>query len=272
MGTEEAFLQTKIAYENYFSQQEQKFFDINRVPGNGILIFPLSMSRLHKGQDPKALYDFLCFFDQKLVEKSVDVIFLYTNGLYFNNVGVSPEYRKKTTAQMLTHKQELNRLIKKHNRFSPKAIHFLPWDYIILQCDTYLELQAEFLKLMDADSVFKQLIDCEIKTTTETMLEARAFIIEESIVTYLIRNKKIVLPMTLSDANAWRLLLYSGRCLMPDVYLYQKKLLPQQVSSQDQWFHQTTSYSMYNMEKRILVDYNKIDFSALTQGKAVEYS
>lgn len=238
---------------------EDQFFDINRIPGNGVLVFPLSMSRLFAGQDPKTLYDFLCLFDEKIEERTVDIVFIYTNGLYFNNRASSSTLRKKTTAQMLTHKQELANLFKKNKKFPPKSIHFIPWDYLILQAENYLTIQSLLNKLVDSDSTFKALINLESKNNADDCLESQAFIIEETIVTYLIRNKLVQLPNTLCEPDGWRLIFYQGRCLIPDVYLYQNNLLPQvKLDKTKGWFAQLTSSAMYNMKRNILVDYNKV--------------
>lgn len=243
---------------------EDQFFDINRIPGNGFLVFPLSMSRLFSGQDPKSLYDFLCFFEKKLEEMTVDIVFIYTNGLYFNNSSNSLILRKKTNAQMLTHKLELSKLIKTGKKFSPKSIHFIPWDYLILQAENYLGLHSVISKLVESDPFFKTLINLETKIGLEDILGNQSFIIEETIVTYLIRNKLVNLPNTLSDTNGWRLIIYPGRCLIPDVYLYQTNLLPQKKANQsDGWFAHLAAAAMYNMKRKILVDYNKIKVGSL---------
>lgn len=85
------------------------------------------------------------------------------------------------------------------------------------------------------------------------------FIIEETIITYLIRNKWVSLPHTLSKTDGWRLLFYPGSCLTPDVYLHQNKLLPPNQNIQwGHWFDKLTSSAMYNMEKRVLIDYTKV--------------
>lgn len=267
-----SYLENKNSGALYLKNMDDDCFDISRVPGNGVLIFPLSMSRLHLGQDPKTLYDFLCFFDEKVIEKNIDVVFLYTNGLYFNNVEASSSYRKKTTAQMLTHKQELDKIIRKHNKFSPRAIHYLPWDYVILQSEQYLDLHSQMAKLMESDRIFNQLLRLEMKSNIEPSPEAYAFIIEETIVTYLIRNKLVPLPTTLSDMNGWRLLVYPGGCLTPDVYLYKEKILHQnKLINSDNWFNRLTSSSMYNMDKKVLVDYNKININDLVRGDCIDF-
>jgi|GEM_PF-936547 len=242
---------------------EDQFFDINRVPGNGFLIFPLSMSRLHMGQDPKSLYQFLCFFENKVTEKTIDVVFLYTNGLYLNNHGMSSSLRKKLNAQMLTHKQELNKIIKKHNQFTPKAIHYVPWDYILLQAATYLDIYAIVLKIAETDPFFRKLLNVEINIKLDKNLENYDFIIEETIVTYLLRQKLVALPNTLANPNGWRLIFYPGRCLIPDVYLHKKEILPQSKFENEDWFSTLTSSAMYNMERKILVDYNRVNLDLL---------
>lgn len=195
------------------------FFDLNRVPGNGLLIFPLSMGRLHAGQDPKTLYDFIKFFETKITEKTVDVIFLYTNGLYFNSPEESSATRKKTNSQMLTHKQEFLKIIKKKNEFSESAFYFLPWDYVLLQAEKFLDLYALLQQLKTTDMVFKRIVEMEIKDDI-FLPENYDFIIEETIVTYLIRQKFVRLPHTLSRSDGWRLIVYAGNCLLPDVYIH----------------------------------------------------
>ena len=185
------------------------------------------MSRLFLGQDPKMLYDFLCFFDKKIIEKTVDIVFVYTNGLYFNNTENSAELRQKTNAQMITHKRELSNLIKKGGRFSPRAVHYISWDSLLLQADNYMDVYAKLLKLSESNTYFKQLLTSEAKADLNY-----DFIIEETIITYLIRNKWVSLPHTLAKSDGWRLLCYPGSCLMPDVYLHQNTILPHNPKTQ----------------------------------------
>ena len=94
---------------------ENKFFDINKLPIDGYLIFPLSMSRLATVQSAEKCYEALEFFEKKITKISLDVIFLYTNGLYFNNNEPALEVRKRTTDQMLSHKNAIMNLILKKN-------------------------------------------------------------------------------------------------------------------------------------------------------------
>ena len=77
------------------------------MPANGFLILPLSMSKLHTSQSPVEIYAFLGRFADKIRTISVDVILLYTNGLYFNAEQSAMSLRKKSTNQMVTHSRAL---------------------------------------------------------------------------------------------------------------------------------------------------------------------
>jgi len=238
-----------------------KFFDINRIPGQGILVFPLSMSRLSTAQNPQLIYSFLQKFESKVTEKTVDVVFVYTNGLYSNSHNESYEVRKKLIAQMITHKRELLTIIKKDNQFSVSAIHFICWDDLILQTNNYLELFATLLKIYNTDNFFKSLVRSESRGKEITTAQID-FILEETILTYLIRQKLVTLPFTLSNQNGWRLICYAGHCLTTDVYLYQKNLLPTnyKIIHQD-FFSEKTASAMYNITEGYLELYDDVDLN-----------
>ena len=76
--------------------------DVNRIPSDGCLILPLSMGRLSSAHAPKCIHEFLQFFESKLTTFSVDVVLLYTNGLYMNDDGKDSGYRSSRTAFYLT--------------------------------------------------------------------------------------------------------------------------------------------------------------------------
>ena len=111
--------------------------DINQLPDDGYVIFPLSMSRLQTSQKPEDCMNFLSVLDDKLNLPTNDVIFLYTNGLYFNSEEKAMDLRKKTNNQMLAHKVALKKLINKKKIYFPSGFHFIPFDYVILNSDYF---------------------------------------------------------------------------------------------------------------------------------------
>lgn len=248
---------------------KSEFFDLSRVPGNGFLIFPLSMSRLHGAQSPNAIYEFLEFFEKKIEEKTVDVIFIYTNGLYFNTLNSASDIRKKTNAQMVTHKQELLNIIKKAKRFTPRACHFVAWDYFILQAEKFSDLYSTLQSLKINDPIFKSIIDIEIEDRPKTT-ESYDFIIEETVITYLIRQKLVPLPYTLSHPEGWRLIIYAGDCLLSDAYVHNHKILPvnKNIINLERYPSHFTS-AMYSMSKKKLIEYNKVSFKKIKRKELI---
>ncbi len=199
-------------------------FDIHKINGEGYLIIPLSMDRLSSGQDPKSCYKILDDFINKLETYSNDVIFLYTNGLYFNTVELSFEKRKKTNQQMINHSMALRRLIKKRRKYIPNAFHFLPIDYIILNSEYFAELFAKLKKLEREDKIFRNLLikDSKNREYNEANIN---FLLEEIVVAHIIRQGMVEFPRTLVKNDTWRLIAYPGIYLYSDVYQWNKNIL-----------------------------------------------
>ncbi|MDO8408132.1 MAG: hypothetical protein Q7S95_02760 [bacterium] len=202
-------------------------FDINRIQGDGYLILPLSMSRLAKGQTPEFCYEILRTFLQKVETFSNDVIFLYTNGLYFNSDEVSFENRKKTNAQILNHTSALRNLIEKGREFVPGAIHYLPVDYVILNAPEFRAHYDALKKFETEDAEFKEALATDSEGREYTEANAN-FLIEEIAIAHTLRQKLVELPRTLVRSDMWRLIAYPGRPLSADIYQWKKKLLPQE--------------------------------------------
>lgn len=103
-------------------------YDINKLPTDGYLVFPLSMSRLAGGQSPEACYELIQHFETKISEVGTDLIMLYTNGLYYNIDEPALQVRKRTNIQMLTHRTAFHKLLTKSRKYITQATHYLPWD------------------------------------------------------------------------------------------------------------------------------------------------
>lgn len=230
------------------------FFDLNRIPGNGQIVLMLSMSRLFLGQNAKKTYETILHLLSKVAELSIDVYCIYTNGLYFNSDQVSIDVRRRTTNQMLQHHRELKALILRDKKMQLQTVNFLVWDSLILNCLYFSEMQVELFKLYEEDSQFQSLVQMEVKNSlSEVNIN---FVLEETIVTYLLREGRIQLPTIFSGFDAWRLLVYAGGALLPDVYLSRAK--PEVLSTNSSWFHKLCRKGMYNSELKNFVDYNRI--------------
>ena len=200
-------------------------FDINQIRGDGYLIVPLSMARLAKEQNQKNCYAILDHFIPKLQTLSNDVIFLYTNGIYFNTEEISFENRKKTNQQMINHSIALRKLIQKSKKYVPHAFHFLPADYVILNSPQFEQFFIKLKKLEKKDKKFRDCIKKDIGERPYSEANVN-FILEEVAITHIIRQHLVDLPKTLVKNDIWRLIVYPGKYMQTDLYQWKYNLLP----------------------------------------------
>ncbi len=235
---------------------EEKYFDINSVPGDGFLIFPLSMSRLSNALVPEKIYEFLEFFLSKLSHKSIDVVFLYTNGLYYNSEEGSYLLRTKMLNQMVNHKSALDSLILGKRDFIPGAFHFLPWDYTILNTPFFNKERTRLVHHSKNDSHFQKALQQDLDVAEMPASEANLnFLLEELVISHLLTEKEIFLPHRLATYDGWRLLCYPGNPPVSLVYLWKKNLLGNRQDFSKQ--HLLFASSFYNMEARVLINFAK---------------
>lgn len=233
-----------------------QLFDINKIPTDGYLVLPLSMSRLSskKGQSPEEIFEIIKFFETKVSQVGIDFIFLYTNGLYYNNDESALSVRKKTNIQMIEHKNKILKLMVKSKKYIPQAAHFIPWDYIILNCPQYQEYYQKLVDLKNNNKTFKKSLEEGLngRKATEANLN---FIIEEIVVTHLIRQRLIEFPKTLVKQDKFRLVIYPGTFLKADLYQWKKKILPQTDKKDENPYYA----SHYDFSKKIVCNFDSID-------------
>lgn len=228
----------------------KEIHDINQLPADGYLVFALSMSRLSNAQNAEECYKALEFFENKITKLGLDVIFLYTNGLYYNNNDSALEVRKKTNGQMIAHSNSIRNIIVKKRKYLPQAMHFLPWDYVILNCPEYQEYYEKLKKLDKEDSEFHKLLLEALKEREESEANLN-FLIEEIAVTHVIRQKSIEFPKTLVKKDNYRLIIYPGPPLKADIYQWSKKVLPQ---NKDFDFYDTH----YDFSKKVAYHFDEL--------------
>lgn len=229
----------------------RQHYDIKRISESGTLVLPLSQSKLHGTQGPEAIYTFLKRFSNKIHSLSVDVVILYTSSLYFNSEEISLNLKTKTTNQMVQHRAELSKKIDQRREFIPQAIHYLPWDYVILNSDKYFEFFTELQLAYKKKHEFRASVEFDLKDRGVTDANIK-FVLEELAVTHLIRQNFVNFPATLSKPNGWKLIAYPGDSLTSDLYLYKNQLLPLNALTPNKGEY---SRGLYNYEKDYLIDF-----------------
>ena len=229
---------------------------INKLPSDGYLIFPISMSRISKGQSPEEIYELIKFFEKKVSEIGIDLIVLYTNGLYYNNNESALSVRKRTNGQMLSHKNALLKLILKEKKYIPQAIHFLPWDFVLLNSSQYEDFFQKLVILKDKDKTFQKLLKEGLNGREENEANIN-FLIEEIVVSHIIVQKLIEFPKTLVEHDKFRLIVYPGPFFKADLYQWKKKILPQKETKEKNSNPYYASH--YDSENNILYNFDEIN-------------
>lgn len=199
---------------------------INLLPNDGYVILPISMSRVQGDQNPKNCLTYIKDLDKKIDIPSNDLIFLYTNGPYFNTEESSYMIRKRTNNQMLQHKKAIQKEIAKKRIYIPHAFHFIPFDYIILNSDKFAAFFSKLKQTLKKDKTFQQCLkeDLGKRKPKEANMN---FLLEEIAVAHIIREHLVEFPKTIVKKDTFRLIVYPGQVMKSEAYVWQKKLLPQ---------------------------------------------
>ena len=237
-----------------FLMKEKELHDLNKLPADGYVVFPLSMSRISNSQNAEECYKWLEFFEKKISLLGLDAIFLYTNGLYYNDDSPALEVRKKTNGQMISHSNAVRNIVIKKKKYMPQAMHFVPWDYIILnssEFDAYYNLLKKFDR---EDEKFHEYVLEVLKDRKESEANV-TFILEEIAVTHLIRQRMIEFPKTLVRKDNFRLIAYPGPPLKADIYQWQKNVLPKkETNKKENPFYA----SHYDLDKKVIYNFDEV--------------
>lgn len=232
--------------------------DINKLPTDGYLVLPLSMSRLSEGngQGAKDCFDIIKYFEKKVSQVGIDFLFIYTNGLYYNNDEPALNIRKRTNMAMVEHKNKILNLLVKSKKYIHQAAHFIPWDYIILNSPQYQEYYLKLVDLKNKDKKFSELLKESLQGRPETEANIN-FIIEEIVVNHLIRQGLIDFPKTLVKNDKFRLIIYNGAYLKADLYQWKMKILPQSQNLNKKVNPYYASH--YDFYKKVLFNFDDIE-------------
>lgn len=229
--------------------------DLTRLPADGYLVFPISMGRIGNTQNPEECYGWLEFFEKKITMVGLDVIFLYSNGLYYNDEESVLEVRKRTNGQMLSHSNAVRNLIIKKRRYMPQAIHFVPRDYIILNAKNFQLYYGKLKKYDKENEEFHKFVCAAVREKKESEANIN-FVIEELAVIHIIRQREIEFPKTLVKKDNFRLMAYPGPPINADIQQWKRKILPQKERDK-----KTNPFyaSMYDLENKKIYNYDELD-------------
>jgi hypothetical protein len=208
---------------------DQELFDINKFPATwGMLIFPISMSRIDTGQSASAYEEFLRGFTSKVQAPKVGIHFFYTEGLYMNFEEKAYETKNAFIQKMVNHKNGVKKIIKKHYlEFQiEKSFTFQSWFQMCLSSDDFLSVVRQAEDLYYSDETFRSLLEKDAKSIGKELDERqRNFFLEEFVFSYLaVYSKFEIANPYVEGKEEWELLCYPGKPFLSQIYFVQKNI------------------------------------------------
>lgn len=209
---------------------QTELYDINKFPATwGMILLPISMSRIDTGQTAAEYEQFLKWFTPKVQTPKVGINFFYTEGLYMNFEEKAFETKNAFIQKMVNHKNGVKKFLKKnHLEFQiEKAFTFQSWFQMCLSSDDFLKVVKLAQDLYDSDETFRNLMQHDAESIGRELTERqRQFFIEEFVFSYLAvyQEFEIVNPYV-EGKEEWSLLAYPGKPFRSQIYFVQKNIM-----------------------------------------------
>ena len=235
-----------------------KFFDINKLPPEeGILVFPISMSRISNSQSAKACWKYMKIFSpKKIIKPSVGLNVIYSDFLYLNSSESPSLLKKKFMSLIWTHKNDFLRILKRHPMMINKAFSFTTWNQLYIESKDFVRYLGEIRKIYSKDKLFQKYVKEDFENYKKGKLDENQinFFLEEDLISYLITKGQVNLQNEyIQGKEKWILYCYPGKPLKSQIYLFQKNFF--KLSNKENKFENC----FYDLQEKKLYDFNRID-------------
>ncbi|TXH07981.1 MAG: hypothetical protein E6Q06_00940 [Candidatus Moraniibacteriota bacterium] len=240
--------------------EKNQFFDINKFPKEwGIIIFPISMSRISNTQSPQTCVDALDFFLDKISVNKVGANFLYSEGLYMNFEKEAYETKNRFAQSVVSHMGGVRRLVvKNYRKFQIEAaFRFDSWFQMYLSHNDFFSVFGKIKNFYESDKEFRKYVALDAhEQGKELSPEQINFYLEEHTFAYLLLNRQLRLQNDFVNGHEeWILLAYPGKPPLGQIYLFQKDPLSIGKAS-------NPYKGQYDLVEKKFIDYNKVDLSS----------
>jgi hypothetical protein len=236
------------------------FFDINTFPKEwGLILFPISMSRITNSQNAQSCIDHLLDLNKKIIEPKVGVTFIYGDYLYFHSQEPASSLKTKFQELIIDHKNAiLNLLLGKyrHDFQITPAFTFATWNQLYLWTDNFKSYFDRLQKFAETDEKLKQYLKEDAEHLNRELTEdQKNFFLEESLVAFLaVKGKMKIYNEYVHGREEWILWCYPGNPPKTQIYLFQKNFF--------NMFNKGNTYEnivQYDLESKKLIDFTRID-------------
>jgi hypothetical protein len=211
-------------------RQNEQLHDINKFPATwGLLLFPISMSRIDNSQGPQEYENYLKYFTSKVQSPKVGIHFFYTEGLYMNFEEKAFETKNAFIQKMVNHKNGIKKILKKNYlEFQiEKAFTFQSWFQMCLSSNDFLSVLKLAKDFYKKDKCFQELVkkDADLigKNLDEKQLQ---FFLEEFVFSYIaVYGRFEIENPYVEGKQEWELLAYPGKPFISQIYFIQKNIM-----------------------------------------------
>ena len=238
-------------------EENKELHDINKFPATwGMLLLPISMSRIDNSQSPKDYETFLKFFTSKVQVPKVGIHFFYTEGLYMNFEEKAYETKNAFIQKMVNHKNGVKKILKKNfMEFQiERAFTFQSWFQMCLSSADFLPILKKAKEFYDADIKFQELMEKDAKLIGRELDERQLqFFLEEFVFSYLaVYGKFDINNSYVEGKEEWELLAYPGKPFLSQIYFVQQNIMNFEKKEKAYIGH-------YDLNERKYYDFLKID-------------
>lgn len=199
-------------------------YDINKFPKQpGLLLFPISLSRIRNAQSAEACFAYLQPLIRKISKPWVGLNFIYGDGLYMNSSEPAALLKAKYQAEMIAHKNAFQNILDKNPWFIQSSFSFLTWNQVLLASREFTSYYGELRRLYHTEELLREAIAADFAESGRKDLDENQvnFFLEESLIFYLILKGKIRLSNEfLHGHEEWILHCYPGVPLKTEMWLH----------------------------------------------------
>lgn len=209
---------------------QEQLFDINKFPNTwGILLLPISMSRIDNSQAPTYYEETLKELRNKVQTPKVGIHFLYTEGLYMNFEEKAYETKNAFIQKMINHVNGVKKFVRKNFlEFQiEQAFTFQSWFQMCLSYNDFLNVLKKAETLYQEDEKFRELLARDAQLIERHLDEKQLrFFLEEFVASYLAVYQKLNVANTyVLGKEEWVLLAYPGKPFLSQIYFVQKNIM-----------------------------------------------
>lgn len=237
---------------------ENEFYDINKFPAEeGLILFPISMSRITTGQDPAACMRYIHELSPTKVQTPlIGLNFIYTDLLYMNSREPASLLKEKFMFQVINHKNAMRKLLHKNRQDFQiqNAFYFQSWGQLYAGSKDLGSQLRELRDIYKGDEQFQKYLQQDaVHDGKELNEDTVNFYLEEHLLLYLVLKGEIeIYNPYIENRQKWILDCYPGKPPKALAYLFQEN--PFDLQSANSY-----DAAQYDLEGRKLYEFDRMN-------------